>query len=455
MTEEEIARQRTEWEAYGPKQEVSKLEPRHLQKFEQLEEGLIVVASGSPRGGRFLDRFSQLPAVQLSDGLAKEKLQAAMAAGRIPELYHPVAETILEFRELKKQWRVDEHGEANDGGLSLAKARMGAAAAILLQIANGEGMPERFMAIGRDYNLANCELDFLDKPEYGRASKGKPVGIPPYEQVLMLYRPVDYYRGEALFAAKAAIVAADMNRARDLLKKLATVEEYGSAELLQSLQTGEITQLIKELEREEPWLRGLHDPKKADRLAHLVDNYRDFKRTDPQPFFIANSSTLLELRLKNKTPSSEELKTLVDLSQPMPKDWISSYSSSSFMTAMPDKHITSLQERGKHLTVFSLWEYYGGLFLGAGGEGILQLPGVADWTRPPFSEHLSLWAPHWRTGDEAPITNSVNTLSHSLDNCQGYWKNYGEETRVNNKVADEMAGFPQASIKKLLDCFTS
>ena len=199
------------------------------------------------------------------------------------------------------------------------------------------------------------------------------------------------------------------------------------------------------------WPEEKYDPEEADRLAHLVDKYRDFRIDDPQPFFVANSATLLKLELENRQPSAEELKVLVDLSQPIPEDWAKAHSGFSFMTVLPNKHIVSSKERRKKLTVFTLWEHYGNLFLGAGGEGILQLPGMADWTRPPFCDHLSLWIPHWRTGDEAPIADSLKTLSQSLENAQGYWKNYGEQARINNAVADEMAGFPQVLIKEQLN----
>ena len=236
MTEEKIDRPRTELEVYGPNRKARELETRHLPEFEQLEEGLIVVASGSPRSGRLLDRFPQLKAIQLSDGLAKERLQIALDTDQIPESYRHIAEEVIEFEELKRQWRLDAQGETSDRGLSLAKARMGAAAAILLQIANDEGMPERFMAIGRDYNLANCELEFLDKPGYGGALAGKPAAISPYEQFLMLYRPVGYYRDQAFKSAQAAIMAGNQEQAQNLLTKLATAGSRRASDLLSRLQ---------------------------------------------------------------------------------------------------------------------------------------------------------------------------------------------------------------------------
>lgn len=136
-----------------------------LLPFTQLEEDLIIIASGSPRSGRARRVLPERRIVQMGASCAGEVL-LGVTAGE----YKGIVERINHFEELRGQWKF-ANGKAFDNGLSALEARMVAAAALVYQLASGLAIPKRFFIIGKDHNIFG-NGKFHDKPEDPLAQVG-------------------------------------------------------------------------------------------------------------------------------------------------------------------------------------------------------------------------------------------------------------------------------------------
>lgn len=166
-----------------------------LPEFVSLKSGLVVFASGSPRSGRFAIRFGTARGLVVK--LPQSSIRERIASKKLPLEFQEAARVAASFEEHSRQWwYLNERGEATDGDLSLAKARIATAAAILLTPGN-EIPAETFYVIGKDYNLAPGNLrHFLDRSGYRNLGDRGYEPIEPLDQLLMLYLPAIYYEND-------------------------------------------------------------------------------------------------------------------------------------------------------------------------------------------------------------------------------------------------------------------
>jgi hypothetical protein len=106
----------------------------------------------------------------------------------VPSEYQKVLDQILAYEEPIEKWQINKQGQVHDSGLSIDKARVTAAGAILLQITQGKEIPRQFTVVSRDYNLASCDWKFWDKPGYEiQETDDQQVREDPLTQVATLY----------------------------------------------------------------------------------------------------------------------------------------------------------------------------------------------------------------------------------------------------------------------------
>lgn len=455
---------------YEPWREPVDFEERKLPAFRELEEGMIVFASGSPRCGRFLFNFGEeRPVAQLSTRPMIRMLREAAIDDE------GIIKKITTYREPRRQWQADRTGEVTDGGLSEHKARIAAAAALLLQASSGHQLPRESTFVGRDYNLANYHLDFLDKPgltyiggrvpaeveervtpdSWVRKGTG-PEPTEPLGQLLMLHRPEAYYRdkyfyqGRVHYDARAAVAVGDLDTARRLLEKIGRGDTARAALDLEEkgVRHEEIYRQVfgPDLLAAEEAVVGRSD---GLNLLELIDKCQDYKTEDPLPFYIANSGAALKFNFKEGHPQVRELiERLVDLSQPLPeelREWVSLDRCLSFMAVKPtDKEIVDRITPGP--SVFDVFNYYTGPLTGF-GHLLYAIPGIVDWSRPPFSEHLEVWVPQGRDS----ISYSCHELTEALKKENGSWQSFSQLSTTHPEVTDELVGFPTFTLRKLFE----
>ena len=454
---EEAARPPTDWERYNPVHDFDEvIEPNPIPNFTALENGLVVIASSSPRIGRCLKVLGEKQKAKLSGkemlDLLEQAKQKMKKDGRLIPEYEAIFKAIAEYEEPKRSWRLTETEEASDGGLSLEKARITAAATLLIEEAQNRSLPEQFAVIAKDFNLVNCEFEFLDKP-WLRSKDAKLKAFAPIDQMLMLYCPQHYYRlMESYDVVREAIQAKDFEVAIAILEAkekhrggladedsrlLAKVKAAQADPEADSALAGERTAIHP------------YEPERARFIAGLAESGKFENVPDDAvfPFYVANSTTLLSLNFQGRpNVSLEELKQLVDLKASLP-DFAKAKTALSFLAVQPDSADIIGEEmiNKKKLTVFNLFDYYMDWIGGFKGNPLYKRPGFVDWARPPFSEHLLIFE-----GPEGCIFDSVSQMRTAEQEGHGEWKKYPEAAAADNQLEDEMVGAPIYSLEKLL-----
>jgi hypothetical protein len=178
-------------ELYRPLKSARELEPigSVIPKFSGIQDDLIVIASGSPRNSRCLTALDSPRAVaHLSQSEAIKRLNIIDISSSCDE----IVQSIKNYREPRSQWTID-----GDSGLSLGKARLIAAAILMLN--TEKDCILNLSIIGRDFNVADATGNFLDRPGYEinqldnlpdgwtTHGEGNPP-VDPIEQFLRLYK---------------------------------------------------------------------------------------------------------------------------------------------------------------------------------------------------------------------------------------------------------------------------
>ncbi|MEA3355666.1 MAG: hypothetical protein U9Q63_04270 [Patescibacteria group bacterium] len=207
--------------------QVEVLEGPGLKTFQSLEPDQLIIASGSIRMSQnrlkiLPEKSSLLVQAPLSD------LKLRLKQAQISEKYEDVYESIITYKELPNQWQINEEFEANDGQVSLQKARITAAAAILLQIVSNKDLPREIKILSRDYVVINYQGNSFDKPLY---KEDRPVAI---EQIEHLYRPAEdrsFQKGQPVpfYTANSTcfltINTSEHEQNLDLLKNLTNTQQ--------------------------------------------------------------------------------------------------------------------------------------------------------------------------------------------------------------------------------------
>jgi hypothetical protein len=343
-----------------------------LRKFSFLEEGMIIIASGSPRNRRILKITpDEQDLVQLSPTLMKEKLREFKNDAKFGSL----VQQILKYEEPKQQWGV-RNGEASDGNLSLNKARVVAASAILINLLEGKQLPQNFSIIARDYNVANNDLKFLDKPGFAiRSGLDLGDGLP---------------------------------------------KEYP-----------------------ESWVERGSGPEPIDPVTQLDWLYKTKQNGhEMHPFYVANSSVVLECNLSEVDIDFNQLASLIDFVKPL-SSWVNQKSENSFMAIKPDFGVADRNyclEHEDEPSVWSLHDFYSDISLDNGGNLLYVIPGIVDWSRKPFSGCISV----------SGIENSLTSFNKEMLGNRVNWQRYSEAVLQNQEIEDEMVGISTKALKALL-----
>lgn len=190
-------------EQYKPLVSAQELETApKIAEYKDLSNGLIIVGSASPRNGRIRN---VIPDSNALCTLSSSQIKRMLKLGSAPYIDAKIINRIMQYEEPRRSWEINADGEAQENGLSLAKARITAAAAILEQQLSAKAERPSFKVIGRDYNLLGSAgknsaqerpgftiPKFADKnvsiPGWVRDGEG-PKPTSPAEQCKALYDP--------------------------------------------------------------------------------------------------------------------------------------------------------------------------------------------------------------------------------------------------------------------------
>jgi hypothetical protein len=329
-----------------------------IEDFSGLMPNQILVASGSPRNRRLPSAIPEgVPVSQLSLSKILDKLSSTTTSPASQE----IVRVVQSFREPRKAWRLDEAGNISDNGVSLAKARIAAAASIVYQSEMlGQAVPT-FSVVGKDNNIAAIhgkEVTFLERPGFVAPSFAEESQI-----------PVGW-----------------------------SIEGDGN-------------------EPAQP----------AEQIAQLYDI------SHPSNFLCVNSTTVLKISEKFCTP--EGLRWLVDLSRPLDEGDFSTIR--SFMLLQGDAGNT----------VMELFNYYSETPRKEGGERMYAIPGMVDWSRPPFKDHLNVWV----SADGQAIGTELPSGLDQIVQQQGSWQLYTSLIENNKEIEDELVGASTHSLRQLIE----
>ena len=73
------------------------------------------------------------------------------------------------------------------------------------------------------------------------------------------------------------------------------------------------------------------------------------------------------------------------------------------------------------------------------------IPGMVDWSRPPFKDHLNVWV----SADGQAIDTELPDALDRLAQQQGSWQPYTSLTD-NREIEDELVGASSHSLRQLI-----
>lgn len=96
-------------------------------------------------------------------------------------------------------------------------------------------------------------------------------------------------------------------------------------------------------------------------------------------------------------------------------------------------------------TVMELFDYYSDTPLRQGGERMYAIPGMVDWSRPPFKDHLNVWVP----ADGQAIGTELPSGLDQIVQQQGSWQPYTSLIENSKEIEDELVGASTHSLRQL------
>lgn len=352
-------------ELYRPNERI--IENNRLAPFVGIADQLVIIGSGSPRNSRISAILpSSLSAVQLS----AKRIRELRDQGVSPE-YNMLLDIILHFKEPKRQWQIDAISqEVNDNHLATNKARLALASALIL--GNNQSL-NNIMVLGRDFNVADQNGFFMDKPGY----------LYPYEAL--------------------------------------------------------------HIQMPDAWVQDGTGPAPIEPVEQYERLYRNkVSDTDPRPFYIANSTSLLTTSLNFGLPNIEDLVNLVNLKKILP-DWVSSTEVISYMALRPTKEVTEFAEE--------LIRYYSALFLPRTedkyGRLLYTIPGIVDWSR--LTQFIEIWVSDRTLQKNSPIQTSFKSLKSSVDQGNGQWLPFHKVAKFCPDISNELVGISTYALDKVFD----
>jgi len=192
----------------------------------------------------------------------------------------------------------------------------------------------------------------------------------------------------------------------------------------------------------ESWVEQGQGEEPEDPVSQLDRLHRSMSSDSKTvPFFVANSTTVLDLDLKKDVPE-KDIDRLVDFTQPLP-DCVSAKQQNSFMAVKPDhpsvNYFSYFGRSGKP-SVWGVWDFYTNRLLEHGGNLLYSIPGIVDWSRPPFSRHIEV----------SPIMSSLKALMGDVEKDDVVWQRYERAVANDTVIEDEMVGVSTKSLKALL-----
>lgn len=170
--------------------------------------------------------------------------------------------------------------------------------------------------------------------------------------------------------------------------------------------------------------------------------YKSENQALQQPhFYVANTTSLLTLKLPEQVFVSEIRQTL-DSSAPLP-DWVSQQSICSFMALLPERGIIHSGINGA--SVRALIDYYNDMPGGPYGNPLYAIPGIVDWSRPPFNRYIKVWQPRNRY----IISQQFPT---DFSDRGGRWVDYLSVSRQDRNIENELVGVSTNALKWLDLC---
>lgn len=200
--------------------------------------------------------------------------------------------------------------------------------------------------------------------------------------------------------------------------------------------------LVAHAPRIESWVQQGTDVSPIEPLDQVELLYRTRGEEQPRPFFVSNATSVLTCHI-SQGYSIDDIENFLRLGEL--NDQIQSRTVNSWMALLPDNEVTG--RSSKEVSVYSPIELYSGIEIGRGGEYLYSVPGVIDWNRPPFNEHIQVWYP----SAGPPINNNFSTLQTTIGENYGVWKPYLSAKADSPDVENEMVGVSTISLRQLLN----
>ncbi len=155
------------------------------------------------------------------------------------------------------------------------------------------------------------------------------------------------------------------------------------------------------------------------------------------PFFVtANSTTILQST--GHQINLEEITALLDFTQPLPHNFQMKTAYSFLALQTEEQGIDAVE---------ALIGLYSSMMLGAGGEFLYAIPGLADWTRMPFRDFVQVWTPNGSL--KQAVFSSFKEIQQSVKVKQGIWTPLSEVS-ASSDIENEIVGASTFSLRRLL-----